>query len=290
MICDLHTHSIHSDGTDTPAQLIAQAKDLGLSVIALTDHNTVAGLADFLREAETQGVTALGGTELSCSHEDKEFHLLGLFIQPQYYKKVERLAKEFHVLKEISNIELVERLNAAGYQIDYANVKKRNPGGNANRAHVAAELLDHGYVTSVAEAFATILSDDYGFYVQPQRLLLTDAIAFLREIHALPVLAHPLKDIDADTLIRLLPQLIDAGLQGIETMHSSYSVEDIRISKEIAHDFHLLESGGSDYHGAVKPDVRMGSGKDNLAIPSEIYNALLHRRNQLYGDKERSAP
>lgn len=283
MSCDLHTHSINSDGTDTPAQIIAAAKRLGLTV-ALTDHNTVLGLPSFLEEARLAGVVAVGGTELSCAYGKDEFHLVGLFIAPEYYSRVEGLVKEFHVLKEINNIEMIERLNDAGYDITYASVRRRNPNGNVNRAHVAAEMLEKGYVSSVAEAFKTVLSEEQGFYVQPARLQLTDAIRFLREIKALPVLAHPLQDISAEQLEKMLPELIEAGLVGIETMHSSYSDVQIATAKEIAKRFSLLESGGSDYHGDTKPTISLGTGEGNLNVPDSIYTTLLERHRELYGE------
>ena len=189
--CDLHTHSVFSDGTYTPTEIIAEAKELGL-IVALTDHNTAAGLPEFMDAARELGVTAVPGVEFSTEYAGKELHLLGLFVMPEHYAAVERMVKEQHVLKEISNMELVERLNQAGYMIDYAKVKSRNPNGNANRAHVAAELLEQGYVTSVREAFDTVLSRDGGFYVPPSRLQLIDTIRELRRINVLPVLAHRL--------------------------------------------------------------------------------------------------
>ena len=281
MRCDLHTHSINSDGTSTPAEIIATAKKQGL-IVALTDHNTVSGLPDFIEEAKKQGVIAVGGTELSCDYGDTEFHLLGLFISPEYYERVEGLVKEFHILKEFSNIEMIERLNAAGYNITYADVRRRNANGNANRAHVAAELLEKGYVSSITEAFNTLLADDCGFYVQPARLQLIDAIRFLRQIEALPIIAHPLQDISAEMLRSILPELIEAGLVGIETLHSSYSEEQIAVAKEIAHSFSLLESGGSDYHGTTKPTIALGSGEGNLNVPEEIYYTLRDYHKNLY--------
>lgn len=281
MRCDLHTHSINSDGTSTPAEIIATAKKQGL-IVALTDHNTVSGLPAFIEEAKKQGVIAVGGTELSCAYGDTEFHLLGLFISPEYYERVEGLVKEFHILKEFSNIEMIERLNAAGYNITYADVRRRNANGNANRAHVAAELLEKGYVSSITEAFNTLLADDRGFYVQPARLQLIDAIRFLRQIEALPIIAHPLQDISAEMLRSILPELIEAGLVGIETLHSSYSEEQIAVAKEIAHSFSLLESGGSDYHGTTKPTIALGSGEGNLNVPEEIYYTLRDYHKNLY--------
>jgi predicted metal-dependent phosphoesterase TrpH len=250
------------------------AKEQGL-IIALTDHNTVSGLPDFLEEAEKCGVIAVGGTELSCNYDEREFHLLGLFISPEHYESVEALVSKFYILKQKSVVDLVERLNAAGYKVDYASAYKRTLNGNVNRAHIAAELLEGGYVSSVTEAFETVLSKEYGLYVQPDRLELIDAIRFLRSINALPILAHPLKEISADQLCEMLPALIEAGLLGIETMHSAYSDEDIAISKEIASRYSLLQSGGSDYHGSAKPDVSLGTGKGNLNVPSSVYYDLL---------------
>ena len=272
--CDLHTHSVFSDGTYTPRELIAEAKRLGL-IIALTDHNTAAGLPEFMDAAEELGVTAVPGVEFSAEYNGKELHLLGLFVLAEHYGAIERMLREQHVLKEISNIELVERLNRAGYGIDYAKVKGRNSGGNANRAHVAAELMELGYVTSIREAFDTILSDDGGFYVPPARLPLTDVIGELRQMGVLPVLAHPLQELTEPELRELLPEAMAAGLVGMETMHASYTPEVMAIAGQIAAEFGLLPGGGSDFHGSVKPDISLGTGRGQLHIPAKIYSDLL---------------
>ena len=271
--CDLHTHSVFSDGTYTPGEIIAEAKRLGL-IVALTDHNTAAGLPEFMDAAKKLGVTAVPGVEFSTEYNGKELHLLGLFVLPEHYSAVERMVKEQHILKEISNMELVERLNQAGYLIDYMKVKRRNPNGNANRAHMAAELLDQGYVTSIREAFDTILSDNGGFYVPPSRLQLIDVIKELRRIGVLPILAHPLQELTEPELRDLLPNAIEAGLAGMETMHSSYTPETIALAEKIAAEFNLLSSGGSDFHGSVKPGISLGTGRGWLCIPSKIYSNL----------------
>lgn len=274
MFCDLHTHSIYSDGTLTPAQIITEAKKIGLGAIALTDHNTVAGLPEFMEEAKRQNILAVGGVELSTAYEDIEFHLLGYFIRPEHYQAVERLTKEFFVLKEISNIETIERFVDAGYEISYADVRKKNPTGNVNRAHIASELLKKGYVESISHAFQTILNEKSGFYVPPTRLQLTDAIKFLREIKAIPIIAHPLKDVDEKTLRELLPIMIEAGLMGMETYHSSYDSETIERAVRIAEEFQLLQSGGSDFHGDNKVNIHLGWGKGNLKIPMRFYEDI----------------
>ena len=273
MNCDLHTHTVHSDGSFTPVELVRAAKEKNL-IIALTDHNTVSGLSEFMAEADRIGAEVVGGTELSCVYNGREFHLLGLFIDPQHYSEVESLCIDYHSLKEKSNIDLIDKLCAMGYELNYAEIQKQNVNGRVNRAHIAAELLKKGYVGSIPEAFSRLLDEKCGIYVPPKRLSLTEGIGFIRKINALPVLAHPLKEIGAGELREMMPNLKEAGLIGIETMHSSYTDEKIAISKEIAKEFDLLESGGSDFHGSVKPGVQLGVGKGNLDIPYEIYFKL----------------
>ena len=277
MICDLHTHTNHSDGSISTDELVRLAKEKNL-IIALTDHNTVSGLPSFLAEAERQGVTAVGGTELTTEYSGREFHLIGLFIDPEHYDDVENLCLNLLYQKEMCNRDLVDKLRALGYDIDYDEIKKRNVKGKANRAHIAAELVEKGFVPTVREAFANLLEESCGLYKPCGRLKLCDAIDFLRGIHAVPILAHPLKDITPDELRTMLPELIFHGLVAIETMHSSYSDETIEISKEIARDFNLLESGGSDFHGFVKPGVTLGVGRGNLNIGEEYYHALMARK------------
>lgn len=270
MNCDLHTHTVHSDGSYTPTELVRAAKEKNL-IIALTDHNTVSGLSEFVAEAERLQLEVVCGTELSCVYEGKEFHLIGLFIDPQYYSEVEDLCIEYHSLKKKSNIDLIDKLCALGYNLSYAEIQKQNVNGRVNRAHIAAELLKKGYVQSITEAFSKLLDEKCGIYVPPKRLSLTDGIGFLRKIKALPVIAHPLKEIGPGELRKMLPEMKAAGLIGMETMHSSYSEEQIAVSKEIASEFALLESGGSDFHGSNKPGIELGVGKGNLNISDEKY-------------------
>ena len=280
MLCDLHTHSLYSDGSFSPAELIASAKAQNLT-IALTDHNTAAGLPEFMAEAKKQGVTAVAGVELSTVWEGKELHLLGLFLPPESYSELNQLMQAFHILKEQSNIDLIQRLNDAGYAIDYPSVKKRNLTGSINRAHIAAELLEKGYVSSVRDAFNRLLGEDCGFYVPPTRLGMLDAIRFLRKVRAIPVLAHPLQELDAQQLRRLLPEAVDAGLIGLEVIHSNFSPEKQALAAEIAAEFGLLPSGGSDFHGTVKPDVRLAFGKGNMEVPVAYYHNLLAKHRTL---------
>lgn len=276
--CDLHTHSYYSDGSESPRTIARMAAERGLAV-ALTDHNTTAGLCEFMSEAKTLGVPAVAGVELSTLYGQKELHLLGLFLPAEHYATIEAFTDRYKELKRRSNAELVSRLTAAGYLIDLAEIEK-NAKGNVNRAHIAAELARCGYVDSIPQAFDTLLSEEQGFYLPPDRPSLIDAIAMLKSIGALPVLAHPLKELSEDELRRLLPQAIDAGLLGIETLHSSYSDAQSRCADGIASDFRILKSGGSDFHGSNKQGVELGVGCGNLSVPIEIYESLSARAKQ----------
>lgn len=280
MYCDLHTHSVFSDGTFTPAQIVAEAKKAGLTV-ALTDHNTVAGLPDFMAEGSKQGVRAIPGIEFSTACHGKELHLVGLFIDSAHYSHLEGVAEEFQRLKEKSNKEMICRLNAAGYAIDYSQIRRRSPGGNINRAHIAAALLEKGYVTSVQDAFEQLLDESLPFYVPCRRLHTTEAIRILTEVKAVTILAHPLKDLSEAGLRAILPELKAAGLIAMETHHSSYDDDTIALATGLAREFGLLPSGGSDFHGLVKPNIHLGVGKGNLRIPTAFLEALEAAREQL---------
>lgn len=280
MHCDLHTHSLFSDGSCTPAQIIAQAKEAGLTV-ALTDHNTVAGLPEFMAEGSKQGVRAIPGIEFSTVCHGRELHLVGLFIAPEHYARLEDVAAEFQRKKAQSNEEMVRRLNAAGYEIDYHALLARSPNGNINRAHIAAALVEKGYVASVQEAFDKLLDENLPFYVPCERLQTTEAIRILREIKAVTILAHPLQDLSAQELRETLPELKGAGLMAMETHHSSYDDAAIALAAEIAGEFGLLPSGGSDFHGLAKPNIRLGVGKGNLRIPTAFLDALEGAREKL---------
>ena len=284
MPIDLHLHSTHSDGTLTPAEIIARAKSLGLTAVALTDHNTVSGVPTFLSEAEKQGVTAVAGTELSTVYKGKEIHLLGLFIPEEAFPAVTTLTEDYLTRKEQSNRDLVARLAADGYRVDYDTIRNATPDGNINRALIAKALLAGGYVPSVKAAFDTLLGEGMGYYIPPERLDLFAAIRFLRSIHAVPVWAHPLQYIDEATVREALPVAVEAGLAGMEVMHSSYDEATATAAKALADEFGLLYSGGSDFHGAVKPDVQMGVGNREGAmpnIPDEYYEKLRKRAEKL---------
>ena len=272
--CDLHTHSVFSDGTWTPSQIIEKAGSLGLSSVALCDHNTVTGLHDFIKAAEGKDIEAVCGCEFSVDYDGKEKHLLGLFIKPCDFDKVTALLDEALAKKEQSNLDLVNALAKAGYSVDYDKIKAENAGGTINRAHIARELTRLGYTASVSEAFSTLLHPETGYYTPPERLTIWQVIEFIKSIGALPVLAHPLLETSEDELRALLKKAVPLGLCGMEVEYPLFDQKQRALLRDMAEEFGLLMSGGSDFHGETKPDTFLGIGTGDLKVPAEWANAL----------------
>lgn len=279
-LCDLHTHSTYSDGTCTPAELIAAAREIGLSAVVLSDHNTVGGLPDFMAAAERTGVEAVPGVEFSTEYMGEELHILGLYILPCHYDAVNGLLREFLVRKDRSNQEMVERLRQAGVQIDYDKIRQES-SGSINRAVIGREMVRLGYCKDVKAAFSDWLRPEKGFYVPPLRPDAFETIRFIKSLGAVAVLAHPFLSLDETRLRQFLPQAKEAGLDGMEVYYSKFDEKTTALAKGIAAEFGLLESGGSDFHGENKADIRLGSGRGNLAIPLQLLEALKTRRRKM---------
>ena len=278
VLCDLHTHSTFSDGTDTPTALVALARERGLSAIALTDHNTVAGLPEFLEAAKGTSVRAIPGTEFSTDYRGTELHILGLFLKPEDFGVITERLEDYHRRKEQSNRCLVEKLNAAGYAIDYDRIKNSTPEGQVNRALIAAELTRLGYTESIQAAFKQLLSPKCGYYVPPTRPCPFETIRYIKSFGAVAVLAHPFLNLNEADLREFLKEAVPCGLDAMETLYSTYDEETTAAAKQVADDFGLLHSGGSDYHGGNKPHIQMGIGQGNLAIPQGLMAAMEERK------------
>ncbi len=272
--CDLHTHSIYSDGSWTPAQLIEEARRIGLSAIALTDHNTVAGLPSFLEAARDSGVEGIPGVEFSSDYHGIDVHVLGLFIRPEHYDTITDLLEEMQMLKEQSNRDLVDALARDGYFVDYEALKSNTPNGQINRAHIATELTRRGYTATRQEAFKRLLDPKCGYYHPPKRLTPFEIMDFIRSIGATAVLAHPYLTLPADEIPLFLEEAVRHGLQGMETVYVTYDEATTRLAKQTADAFGLKESGGSDFHGENKPDISLGTGRGALCVPLSFLRGL----------------
>ena len=276
--CDLHIHSRFSDGTCSPAELIRMAEEAGMTALALCDHNTIDGLPDFLAAARHSSVEAIPGIEISTDFEDVELHILGLFLKPEHYAPIEEMMVQLKRRKDESNRDLVKALNQDGYAIDYEAIKAATPNGNVNRALIAAELTKQGYTESVQAAFKQLLSPRHGYYMPPKRPDAYETIAFLKQLGAVAVLAHPFLNLDEAGLRRFLPKAVKLGLDGMETLYPKYDEATTALAAAMAAEFGIKPSGGSDFHGENKPDIRLGVGRGNLRIPA-IY--LENLRNTL---------
>ncbi len=277
-IADLHVHSTASDGSTPPEELIAVARKSGVSAVALTDHNTLAGLARFEAAARGTEIVAIPGVEVTAgatvADGEREVHILGLFIPRAVRDELAVFLSEIDRRKRAANCALIERLAAAGYAIDLASVLLVAGEATPNRVHIANVLMERGYVGSVKEAFDTLLRDGGGFYRAPERLNALEVIRFLRSHGILPVLAHPLLTLSQGEVCAFLPQAREAGLVGVETVYPLYSPEEADFMAEVAERFGLLPSGGSDYHGTNKPDIDMGRGRGNIVVPFVFYEGL----------------
>ncbi len=273
--CDLHTHSVFSDGTFTPEQILDEAEKVGLGAVALTDHNTVSGLPVFLAAAQGRNLEAVPGVEFSVQYGEKELHLLALFVRPMYFDLITQKMEEGARGKEESNVKLAAALCKAGYAIDYAALKSRTPNGQINRAHIAAELTRLGYVSDIQTAFKTLLSPEGGLYQPPRRPNVFEMIEFIHSLDAVSVIAHPFLDLKEEAAVRsFLQDAAPRGLVGIEVYHPNHDALQRQTGLILAKELGLKISGGSDFHGGNKPDISLGNGRGDLAVPMTVFDAL----------------
>ena len=270
---DLHTHSTFSDGTLTPTQLVREAERVGLTAIALTDHNTVEGLPEFLEAGKGSAVQTVPGIEFSTEYEGTELHILALYVRQEHYAPITEKMEDFRGRKEQSNVDLVAALNKVGIAVDYEKIRAEAEG-YVNRAVIAAEMTALGYTDSVQEAFKKYMKPEQGFYVPPRRPDACETIRFIKSMGLPAVLAHPFLNLNESRLRRFLPQAVACGLDAMETAYPKYDDMTTLLAQVVAEDFGLLPSGGSDFHGSNKPDIAMGSGRGELCVPESVLRSL----------------
>lgn len=274
-LCDLHTHSTCSDGTLTPTELVKLALEKNLAAVALTDHNTVAGLPEFLEAARGTELEAVPGIEFSVDYGDIELHILGLFVKPEHYGPITERVEDMLRRKEQSNIDLVKNLEQAGIFLSYEDIKAATTTGQVNRALIAAEMLRKGYVGSIQEAFSKYLKQSHGYYNPPKRPDAFETIRFIRSLGAVAVWAHPFLNLKTEEAIReFLPEACEAGLQGMEVFYPKFDENQTALALQLVKEFGLQPSGGSDFHGENKPDIQLGSGKGSLFLPITLLEGL----------------
>lgn len=275
MAIDLHAHSTASDGSDTPSQLVRRAAEIGLTAVALTDHDTLEGIEEATAAAKLTSVRLIPGVELSLEWSQGGMHLIVLFLGPGRGPLRDRLA-ELQAGRDERNQKMVELLNSLGVSIEYQEVLTEAGGGSVGRPHIAAVMAKHGHVDNIASAFDLWLGKGKPAYVGRKRLLPEEAIGLARMEGAVPILAHPhTMGIDtAEDMATTLRRLRAAGLIGLECHYPLYSPDERLEYVDLARRFDLVPSGGSDYHGRYKVGIDLGVGKGDLRVPDSVLDEL----------------
>ncbi|HEV7863056.1 MAG TPA: PHP domain-containing protein [Acidimicrobiia bacterium] len=271
---DLHAHSLASDGSDAPAALMAMAARVGLSAIALTDHDTVEGLAEARVAAADAGVRLIQGCELSCEVGAAAMHLLVYFLADTPGPLQDRLSG-LQAARADRNERIVTVLRDHGLDVTLDEILEEAGGGSVGRPHVAGVLLRKGYVSSIQEAFDVWLANGKPAYLERERLLPAEAIDLAHASGALAVLAHPTSlGFDGRELEGFVAGLAADGLDGMECEYGRYSPDLRAALRSMAGRLGLAVTGGSDYHGRYKPDLSLGTGLGDLNVSDELLDAL----------------
>jgi predicted metal-dependent phosphoesterase TrpH len=284
---DLHCHSTASDGTLPPADVVRLAKQSGLVGLALTDHDTIGGIEEAAAEAQRIGLVFLPGIEISCEYPPPgTMHILGYGIDPTS-PTLRDLTRRLLEGRDNRNPRIIQKLNELGVSITMREVEEEAKATAADhrkpigRPHIAAVLLRKGYVSSIKQAFDKYLAQGGAAYFDKERLTMREAMDLVRQSGGMPVLAHPVQlrtENDAQ-LDRVVKDLVDLGLVGLEVIHSDHDATLVERYTRLASTYGLLKTGGSDFHGTNKKDIRLGIA-NGRRIPREFLDRLLERHRE----------
>jgi predicted metal-dependent phosphoesterase TrpH len=274
---DLHIHSTNSDGSEPPGRLVDLGLQAGLTAMALTDHDNMGGVEEFLDACRARGMTGIAGVEISAAVDEGHgsLHILGYGVDPRHPLVEESLGRVLDG-RAWRNEQILEKLNGLGLELEWAEVQACAGEDVIGRAHFAQALIDRDYVFSVEEAFDKYLDKGRPAYVDRYRLYPEEGIRMIREAGGVAVLAHPFSwEEDEARLEAGLCGLKAAGLAGLEAVYAGYTpgqtVALLRLAKKLG----LLVTGGSDYHGLAKPDIALGRGFGSLHVSDEYLPPLL---------------
>ncbi len=271
---DLHVHSVYSDGSNTPEELLDLAERRGLSAMALTDHDTVAGIGPLLEAAKKSPVEAVPGIELSAECDHGTMHILGYFVDHTCEVLLEKI-KKVREGREERNVEILKRLNKLGYVLMWSDVARQAGKDVVGRPHFAEALLERGHVKSRKAAFDLLLGKGRPAYVERYRYTARECIQLIHAAGGISVLAHPATIYLPDEKLRnLVHGLKKSGLGGIEVYYAEHKPENIEKFRRWADEFGLICTGGTDYHGAIAPDLKLGTGFGHLHVPDEVLKEL----------------
>lgn len=272
---DLHVHSSASDGSFPPEEVVTLAKQTGLSAFALTDHDTVSGIEQALiYSKKIGGITVIPGTELSCYYGKREIHIIGLFINHKDSNFLSEL-KKLKDAREARNERMVQNFVNAGIPLTIEELKHGNPTSVITRAHFARVLTEKGYCKDKNDAFEKYLGIGCPYYLPKPKVTPEHVLKLITDAGGIAVLAHPYSyKFSKSEVETLLDYLIPLGLSGMECYYSTYDNGQIQELRSMALSKNLLVSGGSDFHGVVKPDISIGIGRGSLRVPEILLEKI----------------
>jgi predicted metal-dependent phosphoesterase TrpH len=281
---DLHTHSTASDGSLSPGELLHAAAEHGVGVLALTDHDTTAGLAEARREAQRLGIELVPGIELSVSEQEGRLqcHVLGLGFDPEHPELLACTAR-LRAARIARFGAIAERLRAIGIDAGLLESDAEQSDGTIGRPHVAQRLVELGHCQTPQEAFDRYIGRGKPAFMPSPPFAAADAIAVVRAAGGVAVLAHPMRSVGIDCpggAAAFIGRLAALGLDGIEVQHPSQTRPQRRRLGRIARELALLETGGSDFHGAAQPDLVLGRGRGDIRVEPSSYHKLRHALEQ----------
>jgi 3',5'-nucleoside bisphosphate phosphatase len=279
---DLHIHSTASDGTFSPAEIIRQAEALNLGAIAITDHDTVAGVKAAMEMVPAPAIPLMTGIEISADSPPfyrcrGSFHILGYAIRIDD-PALNRTLSVLQEARKHRNPSIIERLRALGFDITLQEVVDRAGEAQIGRPHIARVMREKGFVSSIDEAFDRYIGVNGPAYVDKYRISCEKTIALIRGAGGIPVLAHPglLKPTVDIPFYEMIPKMKDMGVEGIEIYYPDHSASQTLLYEDIARRYELLATGGTDFHGAIKPEISLG-GSNRFHVPFRVFEALNRR-------------
>lgn len=279
-LIDLHVHSTASDGSLTPTEVLERACERGLKVLALTDHDTVDGVPEIVRAAKDFDIEVIPGIEMSAYYGDTEIHILGFFADYENEEFRNKL-KAFQAQRNERNVRMIELFQKDGIDMTMEKVQFGNPNTVITRAHFARALVDMGVCKDKEVAFRKFIGKGCKYYLPKSRVSIEEVMPILEKYTKGAFLAHPLiYHLGYKQLDELFDTLIPMGLKGVECYHSSTNRYEVDRLRGIAAYRGLAVSGGSDFHGAVKPNIELAVGRGNLRIPYRVYEELEAKLNR----------
>ena len=286
---DLHAHTTASDGSFSPADLVAHARDLGLKAVAVTDHDTFGGWDEAMAAGAAMGVEVVPGIELSVAGEGEKFHLLGYYFERD--SELGAALAQLQAERARRNDAIIENLNGLGYPVSMARVREiAGPDAQIGRPHLATALLEVGAVASVQEAFDSLLKEGGPAYASKQTLAPDEAVRLIHDAGGVAVWAHPTRApseraalLDFGRGEELIRRWNEWGLDGLETHYGAYTPAEVAWTRAMAEKYGLIGTGGSDFHGLTKPSVKLGQVNGGQGVPDRVLESLKARAAQWRG-------